>query len=110
MKLFEVISDLFHKLFNSPIAELTFIELLVGAALFVLFGLIIWKLAKFLWSGVSHFIKFIRVSVTAKEKCKNIQCTVCGRTLDKCVCQKNKDKSNLARLMAYKREMRNKRK
>ena len=110
MKLFEIISSLFHKLFNSPLAELTFVELLVGAALFTLFGLIIWKLVKFLCSGISHFVKFIRVSITAKEKCKNIQCTVCGRTLDKCACQKNKGKSDLAKLMAYKREMRNKRK
>ena len=40
----------------------------------------------------------IRNIISAKSKCQHIQCGVCGRTLDRCVCAKNKGRSNASRL------------
>lgn len=107
MKIIDFLTELFHKIFNVSIAELTLIELLTGIAVVALIVILAYKLFKFIWSGIKHFARFVRVSIDAKEKCKHIQCTSCGRTLDKCVCQKNKGKSNFGRLMAYKKEKRN---
>ena len=45
-----------------------------------------------------------KMAFSAKQKCKKIQCTSCGRTLDRCVCQKNKDRGYVSRLYNYKKE------
>lgn len=105
-KFIEVLTDLFHKIFNNPITDLTFIELVVSVALTVLFVLLVFKLANVIFKGLKFLYNFIKANLTAKEKCKHIQCTGCGRTLDKCVCQKNRGKSNFMRLVNYRKERR----
>lgn len=47
---------------------------------------------------------FFKVLFSAKRRCQKIQCTTCGRTLDKCVCEKNKGKGYLARLILHSKE------
>lgn len=104
-KLFNVIGDIFHKIFNLPLSDLTFIEFIIACALAVLLFLVIRKVVRCVRTFFRSLFKFVKVHAAASEKCKKIQCTTCGRTLDKCVCQKNKGKSNFARLHAYKKEM-----
>lgn len=69
----------------------------VFAGLVFLAGWLIWTILKMLYNIVSSIF-------SAKKKCSKIVCSSCGRTLDKCTCQKNKNKGYFARLALYSRE------
>lgn len=88
------------RLFETPLFELTMIEVAVAAGLLVLAFFVL----KFLVKWVKHIFRFIKMAFSAKQKCKKIQCTTCGRTLDRCACQKNKDRGYVSRLYNYKKE------
>ena len=102
--------ELFRKIFESPITELNLLEIIIGVLTVYIAYLLIVRIVKPIINGIKYFFKFIKVSITSSEKCKKIQCTSCGRTLDKCVCLKNNGKSNFARLMLYKKEQKQKKK
>ena len=93
-----------------PLTEYTswhFIILLVGSAIIIgliagaifLVGLLVYVVFK----GLGTF--FVNV-FSAKKRCSKIQCSTCGRTLDKCTCEKNKNRGNVRRLALYSKEQR----
>lgn len=55
-----------------------------------------------------HIMKAIfnvlAIIFSAKKRCSRIVCTSCGRTLDKCTCQKNKGRGYFRRLALYSKE------
>lgn len=86
----------------SEMTGLQFIFLIVSivvipAALFFIF--------KYFFKWI---VKPVSTLVSIKQHCQHIQCPTCGRTLDKCICNKNKHRGNLARLSAYYRERKEK--
>jgi len=93
---------------NTNISELSVLNLvIIGLVLWILFLLV-----KFLWK---HFFKpglvaikngFYNLSHNAKRKCSKITCKKCGRTLDKCICESNKNLSYNQRLRKYYKEQR----
>lgn len=91
-------------LFNTPLAELTLARLLAGLAIFAAAGLVAILALKLLWLIITGVGKGIRAIFSAKHKCSKIQCPTCGRTLDKCQCEKNKKRGYLSRLYHYKKD------
>ena len=94
----------------SPVgwANLSFGEILIALALCAL----VFLLAKWLWEGffwpgfkaIGHGVNVMFHS--AKHRCSKITCKHCGRTLDKCVCENNKNASYNQRLRRYYKELR----
>lgn len=105
-ELFESMMKVFERVFFTPLGEMTLIEVIAGgvaclvaaAIVFVAYKLVRWLLTKFKGG--------LRTTFSAKAKCQRIQCTSCGRTLDKCICVKNKEKGYLGRVLLYRREQR----
>ena len=87
-------------LFTRPLFELNILEIALLAGICFLAVLLV----RLICIGVVKIFSLFTVVFSAKEKCKKIQCTSCGRTLDRCVCQKNKDKSYVARLCNHRKE------
>ena len=91
-------------IFMTPISDLQGLHFMVMITLYII------GLATVIGSliGIFKFVSLIfrgtRNIVSAKSKCQHIQCRTCGRTLDRCVCQKNKDRGNASRLYNYNKE------
>ena len=98
--------DLIQEIFFTPLSQMNgfnFILLILLSAIavtVVIYTYIaIFKFFKILFLGTKNII-------SAKSKCQHIQCSTCGRTLDRCVCQKNRDRSAASRLYNYNKEER----
>lgn len=92
-------------LLTLPLASWTYVDILLLAAITVaLFFLLKYVLKilgaffKILWKGIRN--------LSAKKRCSRVQCPHCGRMLDKCVCESNKNKSYAYRLRKYRKEKR----
>lgn len=99
----EWVKNMFDKLTTFNLHNLTFFDLLVFTVFSIAcFFLIKWVL-KFLVIGSKSVWKGLRKRVkTSKERCSEIQCPFCGRTLNKCICPSNKNLSYRERLKVYK--------
>lgn len=95
-------------IFTSKVGDLTTIEIWIGTLLFIAATWLGIKIVKYTWIAIKAIFKAIKNTLSAKEKCKRIQCIHCGRTLDRCICERNKKKSCVSRLMRYNKEHRNK--
>jgi len=97
------VANMFDKLTTFNFTQLTFFDLLIFTLFSVgCFFLIKWVL-KFLVIGSKSFWKGFRKRVkSSKEKCTEIQCPFCGRTLEKCMCPSNKNLSYRQRLKVHK--------
>lgn len=96
----------FKELWVMPLSNLTIPHIIILAmtAIACFFAVkFLLNILKFLFIGIGRSGK---ATFSAKAKCKQIQCDVCGRTLDKCTCAKNANKSYLGRLRAYKKKKR----
>ena len=102
----DFIVKLIDKVFFTPLGDMRLVDIIAGAvmlavavaAVIIIFKLVKWILQK---SGTSF-----RTVFSAKARCQKIQCTSCGRTLDKCICVKNRERGYLGRVMLYNRERR----
>lgn len=96
-------TDIFVRL---SIGEMNGFEL----ALLVLFSylgfLLLKKVAKWILTALKVIYHFTKNILSAKEKCKKIQCVKCGRTLDRCICPQNKGRSSIGKLIDYKKSHR----
>ena len=90
--------------FQTPFGELTIFQITIGILLAIGAIWLSIKILKYTWIGIKAIFKAIKNTFSAKEKCKKIQCIHCGRTLDKCICEKNRKKSCVSRLIIYNRE------
>ena len=94
------------RIFLTPLSDLTgldFVVLIVtSAAILFASAFILYILGK----GCFLVGRGTKNIISAKSKCQKIQCKVCGRTLDRCICQKNKNRGNASRLYNYKKEER----
>lgn len=102
--------DFILSLFNTPLAELTFWQILLALVLTGAAGVLAFFLVKVLWIVLKGIGRGLRAIFSAKHKCRKIQCPTCGRTLDKCQCEKNKKRGYLSRLYHYKKDRLNSRK
>jgi len=99
---------LWEGLFNKPLMELNapqiFILVLLSYGFFLAFKVIFASSktgVKVIYSGASGILK----AVSPKHRASKVTCLHCGRTLDKCTCQGNKDVSFSKRLKKHKLEL-----
>lgn len=90
------------ELFKTPLGQLNILQIALVAGVCIC----LFFVGKFAIKFLSTIGRFFKTLFSSKQKCKKIQCHVCGRTLDRCVCQKNKDKSYFSRLYNYRKEQR----
>ena len=106
-KLIQIITEIFM---TTKISEMNGLQLVI----LVLLSLgVLWvaKKAIFLiWIAIKTIFSKLFHLLSAKEACQKIQCTTCGRTLDNCVCEKNRHRSYISRLAHYRKERRQERK
>lgn len=105
MKIFDLISDAWQDLFRTPLGEMTAIHLFLLAIIAIVAFYAIKYIWKFLKGGLKVSGKGLR-TLTPKHRCSKVQCNTCGRTLDKCVCSKNRKRTYVGRLMNYHSEKR----
>lgn len=91
-------------IFKTPLGEMQGWEFILFLLLTAAAGFLSYIILKYLWIGLKFFCRGVRNVTSAKEKCKHIQCNKCGRTLDRCICERNKGKGSILRLAQYKRE------
>ena len=96
----------FDWIFNTPATEWNGRWVLAYLGMIVIVCWIIVKLWKYVKSGALAIHHGWRKVFSAKLRCKKIQCPTCGRTLDACVCAKNKKLGYRARLRLYHKEQR----
>lgn len=113
VNIFEILKEYICQVFGFgekmlPFAEYNgwhFIILIFGSMLFITLTILVAVLAIYI---VWHILKFIfrlfQTIFSAKKRCSKIVCSSCGRTLDKCVCEKNKHRSYIRRLSLYSKE------
>ena len=105
----------FSKLFIL-VSDATIWNLAMGIFLGIMMAVVFVGLAFLLFKGIVAIAKVIgkvfkKIFKTPKEKCASVQCPFCGKTLDKCACTKNQDRSYRKRYRVYKKWKRaNKRK
>lgn len=105
MKLIELLKEMLTK----PISELNIIQLTVVVLIMIAALFLLKKLFVLIGKILVYIGRALKIIFSAKERCKKLQCTSCGRTLDKCVCQKNSGKSYIKRLYLYRKEEKEKR-
>lgn len=91
-------------IFNTPIVEMTGWQIIVLVLLSIA---VIWlslKVLKYAWITIKTVFRTLHNVFSAKKKCQKIQCPHCGRTLDKCICQRNQKRGYLSRIYHYKRD------
>jgi hypothetical protein len=94
---------LFDKLF-APIANANAWEFCLIIACGILLANICMMISKLSARGAHRLVTWIKSKIkTAKAKCAAIQCPFCGKTLDRCVCAKNKNRSYGKRYRVYKK-------
>lgn len=112
-EMFEIIKEYICQVFGFgetklPLSEFTgwhIIILVIGTMLFILTATIAVALACYLvWHILKFFFKIFQAIFSAKKRCSKIICSSCGRTLDKCVCEKNKNRGYFRRLSLYSKE------
>lgn len=92
--------------YTSSFVELKVLDILVVIVLTCLAFYII----KYIFKGLHKIFVGIHqgaVNMSAKNKCSHIQCRHCGRSLDRCTCNENRNKSYNYRLRHYKKETKN---
>ena len=93
----------FSKLFIL-VSDATIWNLAMGIFLGIMMAVVFVGLVFLLFKGIVAIVKLLRkVFKTPKEKCASVQCPFCGKTLDKCVCTKNHDRSYRKRYHVYKK-------
>lgn len=100
----EKIINLIKGILTSPISELNVIEIFSVIVVLVFVVYFTKYFVIYLFKFLKFLVKCIRMTISAKQKCKKIQCYSCGRTLDKCACEKNSGRGSLSRLYHYKKE------
>jgi len=91
-------------LFTTPLSDMKAIELICLVLLCVAAFYIAKKVLKFVRAAFKLIGRGLRNIFSAKHRCSKIQCKTCGRTLDKCICAKNKNRSYVSRLYHYHKE------
>jgi hypothetical protein len=91
-----------------PVKDKAFVDILLAVLLCVaVFFLFKWLWEGFFWPGFKAIGHGVNVMFhSAKHRCSKITCKHCGRTLDKCVCENNKNASYNQRLRRYYKELR----
>jgi predicted RNA-binding Zn-ribbon protein involved in translation (DUF1610 family) len=119
MGLFDFISntikdilELWDGMFTAPLDELNIIQVGMAAGM-VFLG---WKALQAIFKSsktgsqiVVRIGKVVAKTLSAKNRASKIVCPHCGRTLDKCVCPKNKGVSYSKRIKKYRLEQKAKR-
>ena len=108
--LWQMIQEVFA--FNSDvclsISEYTgwhFVILIFGSllAIAIICG-VIFGIGWLLYHILKGIFNILTIIFSAKKRCSRIVCSSCGRTLDKCTCQKNKNRGYFRRLALYSKE------
>ena len=97
----------FSKLFIL-VSDATIWNLAMGIFLGIMMAVIFVGLVFLLFKGIVAIVKVVgkgskKILKTPKQKCASVQCPFCGKTLDKCVCTKNQDRSYSKRYRVYKK-------
>jgi hypothetical protein len=97
----------FSKLFIL-VSDATIWNLAMGIFLGIMMAVVFVGLAFLVFKGAVAVGKGVRkgskkVFKTPRQKCASVQCPFCGKTLDKCVCTKNQDRSYSKRYRVYKK-------
>ena len=96
--------DFIVNLFSTSLANMKGIEFVAFVLISIAAVWLLIKILKYIWKFFKLIAKGFKNLTSAKEKCKKIQCTKCGRTLDKCICESYKKKSSVSKLLKYKKE------
>lgn len=103
--MFETIGNFLADIFvRIPLAEMNGFQLAFLVLLSIAGVWLARKVLKYTKIAIVAVTTAIKNTLSAKERCKKIQCVHCGRTLDRCTCAKNKGKSAVSRLILYKKE------
>ena len=94
----------FYALFNTPLGEMTFLNLLVAIAISAVIAYILFKVL-FCFKSIIKGCKRVTYNTIhfSKIRCSKVQCPYCGRTLDKCNCAANQGLSYRKRIKRYKK-------
>lgn len=101
---FNTIGDFFRDLFASPLSDMTALQLVCLVLICIAGYFVAKKILKFVWAALKLIGRGFRNIFSAKHRCSEVQCKTCGRTLDKCVCAKNKKRGYVSRLYHYHKE------
>lgn len=83
------------------------VVLVVGVLIFTAIAILLIAAVVMLLGVLFKGIGVLAINIfSAKKRCAKIQCTSCGRTLDKCTCEKNKKRGYIRRLALYGKEQR----
>ena len=104
MKILEQLKLIFNDLFRSPLSELEGYQLLILAGVAVILFFLFRGLGRLIGSAFKKIGSKTKKKISYTEKCKQIQCRHCGRTLDKCQCQKNQGHGSFYRYRHWKKE------
>lgn len=95
------------EIFNTSLGDMTAWQLLLATGLSIVLVYLGIKILKYAWIVLKAIFRTIKNVFSAKRHCSKIQCKYCGRTLDKCICQRNKNRGYISRLYHYKKENKN---
>lgn len=104
----EYFSSLWDNLFNTPFEDLVIPQIWIAVALtigFIAAAKVIFKSANTGGRVIYTGLKKSAVLFSPKHRASKVTCLHCGRTLDKCTCQGNKDVSFSKRLKKHKLEL-----
>lgn len=98
--------NFFKEILFTPFYEMQGYQIIFLAIFGVLAVILSIKVAKALAVVLKAIWVVLKDLFSVKGKCKKIQCRHCGRTLDKCICERNRGAGNIKKLYRYKKETR----